>query len=768
MDLLLATRNRHKLAEIAAILGPGLRALTLDDRPDAPLVMEDEPTLEGNARKKAAQTAAATGLWCLADDTGLEVEALHGAPGVHSARYAGPDCDYAANNRKLLEELRGLPPERRRAAFRTIMALASPDGKVTMEEGRLEGVIADTPAGTGGFGYDPLFFVPSRGCTLAQMSLEEKNGLSHRAAALARILPHVRRLVLAAGLACLALPASAGRTEPASQTIWDQIMTEQATRDVREGAQYLDLKDYEGAVREFTRAVQADPADPTAHMMLGVGYYWTGRVDLSLAEYRKALEFDPQSAQAWLLTGIALAWKGEDKAAYEAFQKAAAYDPKRPDAQMNLGSIEASLGMMNEALAHTRKAIVFDSHNPLYHYQLAVLYRKLGRDADCIDALRRALNYFPEFEDALLELGAAQERSKVPQDALRSFRKAVDLKAHDAVARFRLGRLLLRDGQAKSARAVMAEAFRLTPEEGGGGLQLSVSYAGGKSQAEAPGEKPAAPAAPKPLDANDPLAVFSRNLERVPLDQSAVLEVDVLFTPKPKLVKAPAEGTSALGQALAKRLAGPESAPKAVRRQYQLRQAKPEERAAQIRQIVEDLKGLLQGAPSGADTRLGMNLTFTHLAEASASAGRGEAGPPAKVSFEPRQVGNDLGLWVIGTGWMGLVEEALPESGEAPSQPEQSDWWMATGLGYAALGDGQRALSAFERAVQLDAANAAAWLGRGVAAVMTGDEAGAVAALRAALRVDPKNRAASDGLKWLLRPAATKQPAQAAAVKGGG
>ena len=409
---------------------------------------------------------------------------------------------------------------------------------------------------------------------------------------------------------------------------------------------------------------------------------------------------------------------------------------------------------------------MLDSHNPLYHYQLAVLYRKLGRDADCIEALRHALNYFPEFEDALLELGAAQERSKAPQDALRSFRKAVDLKAHDAVARFRLGRLLLHDGQAKSARAVMAEAFRLTPEEGGGGLQLSVSYAGGKSQAEAPGEKPAAPAAPKFPDDNDPLAVFSRNLERVPLDQSAVLEVDVLFTPKLKLVKAPAEGSSALGQALAKRLAGPESAPKAVRRQYQLRQAKPEERAAQIRQIVEDLKGLMQGAPEGSDTRLGMNLTFTHLAEAST--GRGEAGPPAKVSFEPRQVGNDLGLWVIGTGWMGLVEEALPESGEAPNHPEQSDWWMATGLGYAALGDGQRALSAFERAVQLDGSNAAAWLGQGVAAVMTGDEAGAVAALRAALRVDPKNRAAQDGIKWLLRPAATKQPAQAGAGKGGG
>jgi cytochrome c-type biogenesis protein CcmH/NrfG len=180
---------------------------------------------------------------------------------------------------------------------------------------------------------------------------------------------------------------------------------------------------------------------------------------------------------------------------------------------------------------------------------------------------------------------------------------------------------------------------------------------------------------------------------------------------------------------------------------------------------MEDLRALLKGAPAGADTRLGMNLTFTHLAAAGAA--RGDAENPPKVSYEPRQVGNDLGLWVIGTGWMGLVEEVLPEAGESPSHPDQSDWWVATGLGYAILGDGQRALAAFARAVRLDPASVPALLGRSVGAVMTGDEPGAIAALGQALQVDPKNRAAKEGLKWLQRQAVPKESAQGAAKKGG-
>ena len=756
MDLLLATRNRHKIIELSSLLSSGWRVLSLDDRSDVPAVVEDAATLDGNARKKAMETAKATGLWCLADDTGLEVEALGKAPGVLSARFAGPRADYEANNRKLLEALKGVPPSRRRAVFRTVMALSSPEGLCVWEEGRLEGVIAEGPIGANGFGYDPLFFVPSSGRTLAQMSLEEKNAVSHRAAALRRILPHIRRLVLVALAGLWAIAAYAGRTEPGGQTVWDQIMASQADRSLRQGARYLDVKQYEEAIREFARAVQANPNDPATHMMLGVAYYWNGQVDFSLEEYRKAVNLDARSAQAWLLIGISLAWKGEVPGAHEAFKKATEFDPSRGDAQMNLGSIEESLGLMGEALDHTRRAVALDEKNPLYHFQLAMLYRKLGRDADSIESLNRALHLFADFEDALLELGAAEERSGERAGALKSFRRAVDLKSRDAAARFRLGRLYLMEGNADRARAVLSEAFHLTPEGEGGGLRLSVSYAGGhKTSSGESGDKSASPSAPPAGDSNDPLSVFARNLERIPLDQSALMEVDVVFVPKPTLVKASPESPSSLKRALSKRLSDSEGAPRAVRRQFELRAAPAPERAAQIQKVLAELRSILQSAPEGSDTRLGMNLTFTHLA--SAAGARADAEKPPKVSYEPRQVGNDLGLWVVGTGWMGLVEETLPEAGEAPSHPDQSDWWSATGLGYAVLGDGPKARAAFERAVALDSKNITALLGRAVASVMTGDEPGAVASLREVLKVSPKNRTAAEGLKWLLRPAASSK-----------
>ncbi len=748
MDLLLATRNRHKILELSSLLADGCRLLSLDDQRDAPAVVEDAATLEGNAQKKAVQTALATGLWCLADDTGLEVDALGKAPGVLSARFAGPQADYEANNRKLLESLKGMPAGRRQAAFRTIMALSSPDGRCVCEEGRLEGVIAEKPVGANGFGYDPLFFIPSLGKTLAQLSLPEKNSISHRAAALRKILPHIRRLMIAALLGLCATEAFAGRTEPGGQTVWDQIMAAQANRSLQQGARYLDSKQYETALHEFSRAVQANPNDPATHLMLGVAYYWNGQVDLSLEEYRKAIALDARNAQAWLLTGISLAWKGEVSGAHEAFKKAAELDPSRPDAQMNLGSIEESLNMMSEALDHVRRAVSLDDKNPLYHFQLAMLYRKLGRDTDSIDSLNGAIHLFPDFEDALLELGAAQERLGERAGALKNFRQAVDLKPRDAAARFRLGRLYLIDGNASRARAVLAEAFHLTPEGEGGGLRLSVSYAGGKkpSSGGAPdkSENPSAPAE----NPNDPLSVFSRNLERIPLDQSALMEVDVVFVPKPTLVQASAESASSLKRALSKRLADSEGTARAVRRQFELRAAPGPERAAQIKKVLDELRSIMQEAPEGSDTRLGMNLTFTHLTAANA---RANAETPPKVSYEPRQVGNDLGLWVVGTGWMALVEEVLPESEEA-SLKDQSDWWSTTGLGYAVIGDGQKARAAFDRAVELDSSSLPALLGRSVSAVMTGDEASAVASLRAALKIAPKNRTAAEGLKWLLRP----------------
>jgi len=183
--VVLATRNQHKVKEIQALLSDGsMTFLSLADFPDLPEVVEDGTTCQENAVKKAMETAAGTGHWALADDTGLEVDALGGRPGVYAARYAGEGATYTDNCEKLLEELQNIPVGQRGARFLTVMALSDPEGQTQTVEGELQGQITEQFYGSHGFGYDPVFYVPNAHKTLAEMTLEEKNELSHRGKAL--------------------------------------------------------------------------------------------------------------------------------------------------------------------------------------------------------------------------------------------------------------------------------------------------------------------------------------------------------------------------------------------------------------------------------------------------------------------------------------------------------------------------------------------------------------------------------------------------------
>jgi XTP/dITP diphosphohydrolase len=194
MRLLIATRNRHKLDEIRAILSlPGLVLVGADDVPGLPDVEEDAPTFEGNALKKARTLQRASGMWTLADDSGLEVSALGGAPGVYSARYAGPAASYPANNAKLLAELDGVAD--RHAQFRCVLALCAPDAREWTVEGRCRGRIIHADRGTNGFGYDPLFVPDGFAQTFAELPAEVKNRISHRAQALAAAVVAWRELL---------------------------------------------------------------------------------------------------------------------------------------------------------------------------------------------------------------------------------------------------------------------------------------------------------------------------------------------------------------------------------------------------------------------------------------------------------------------------------------------------------------------------------------------------------------------------------------------
>ena len=183
--LVLATQNQDKKNEITRLLsGLGISLRTLDYYPDVPVVIEDGDTCEENAIKKAVEISKYTGHIALADDTGLDVKALDGRPGVFAARYAGLDSSYEDNWRKVLDEMQGVPWEQRHACFVTVAAIAQPGFEVCVTEGILRGMIATSPAGENVFGYDPIFFIPSFGKTMAELSMEEKNSISHRAIAL--------------------------------------------------------------------------------------------------------------------------------------------------------------------------------------------------------------------------------------------------------------------------------------------------------------------------------------------------------------------------------------------------------------------------------------------------------------------------------------------------------------------------------------------------------------------------------------------------------
>jgi XTP/dITP diphosphohydrolase len=184
MKTILASRNKGKLREFAKLLqGTGLDLSPLSDWPAIGELKEEEETFVGNARSKAWEVVEQTGLPALADDSGLAVDYLDGRPGVFSARYGGPGATVEEKNQKLLAELQGVPEEDRGAAFVCVLVLAFPGGREVLAEGRCQGLIAPGPKGENGFGYDPIFFVPGYGRTMAQLGPEIKNRISHRAKA---------------------------------------------------------------------------------------------------------------------------------------------------------------------------------------------------------------------------------------------------------------------------------------------------------------------------------------------------------------------------------------------------------------------------------------------------------------------------------------------------------------------------------------------------------------------------------------------------------
>ncbi|UCG26205.1 MAG: XTP/dITP diphosphatase [Chloroflexota bacterium] len=196
MKLLVATRNKGKVAELADMLADlQIKWLGLEDIPGVEEVAETGQTFEENAKLKASGYAAQSGLLTLADDSGLEVDALDDRPGVHTARYGGEGLSPVQRYELLLEELRGVRWPERKARFRCVVALSTPTAMVGTASGVCEGVIALESAGEGGFGYDPIFYLPDKGRTMAQLAAGEKHRISHRGRAFAAITPLLRKIL---------------------------------------------------------------------------------------------------------------------------------------------------------------------------------------------------------------------------------------------------------------------------------------------------------------------------------------------------------------------------------------------------------------------------------------------------------------------------------------------------------------------------------------------------------------------------------------------
>jgi len=197
MRILIATMNTGKLLEYERLLAevPGLELETMAALPEAIDVVEDRDTFRGNALKKAMEIATVAGMPCLADDSGLEVDALGGGPGVYSARYAGEGSTDSENNAKLLDELSGIADDERTARFRCAIVIVDQSGReLAMAEGACEGRIGSEPRGSHGFGYDPLFVPEGYAQTMAELGPETKNEISHRAKAAAKLVPILREL----------------------------------------------------------------------------------------------------------------------------------------------------------------------------------------------------------------------------------------------------------------------------------------------------------------------------------------------------------------------------------------------------------------------------------------------------------------------------------------------------------------------------------------------------------------------------------------------
>lgn len=519
-----------------------------------------------------------------------------------------------------------------------------------------------------------------------------------------------------------------------SQTVWDRIMLEQSVTDLRRGLGEMSTAKYQAAANSFAKAIVKNPQDPLPHFLYGSSLYWSGRVDDAMSEYREGLRLAPQEPMGYQLLGIAWGWKGDISHAQENFLRANQLNPYKADTHMNLGSTYAAQKNFEKALDHFRQAVTLAPREPLYHYQLGNLYDFMGRDEQAESSYKKALKLFYNYEDAQLALAALYEKQEKYDQALKYYKKAVKTKPGDFVARLRYSYLLLRQGQTEKAREVLEGAFSIVrfKEEG---LALNAVYRANGRNKESFQEQ---------------IEKFTQSVLQVPPSKDVNIEVALDFVPaasaQPKTQKSKfAEAYQALRTQTD--ISADGLTPMSFKRNFVLPAAEENQRQAQLQALTDELQKTVSAAADKYD--ISMALQGQTMDYRSATALTQNRTAPPKAVYDPRIVGNDMGLWVIGKNWGRYVEEIETDLQEEILAGKGIEYYLLQGLAGLLSGRSNEAKEAFSSAQKQAPQDILPLLGLGTAAVIDADDETAQTYYRQALQIEPENKTAKKNLKVL-------------------
>ncbi|GAB4030167.1 MAG: hypothetical protein Fur0012_05660 [Elusimicrobiota bacterium] len=505
--------------------------------------------------------------------------------------------------------------------------------------------------------------------------------------------------------------------KPVHETFFDRLMKEQSDMDLVRGARLMEESRYREAAVEFAKAVDKNPSS-NAFAMYGAALYWLGDIDGSIQQYEEALKKDPKNAIAWQLKGISKARKGLGDEALENFLKALELEPRRSDINMNIGSIYFSRGFMSSALSYMKSAVKYEPSNPLYIYQLGLVYFYLERYQDAEECFSAALSRSYDYEEAALWLGLTMERQGNKKGALKNYLKAISLRPGDFFARYKAARLLSSSGKEKEAVSQIASSFLIRRSHPDSGLSLFIAY-GGKGETLSAGELK--------KFSNPNLDQIYKNLIKAPCDEELSFSVDIISTPAMTLEKKDEKLSSALkrSSAMKKRYSG---------KSLTLPPSNPQEREKAISSALSSIdKEALLNDPS-----------YNHKINFYMSSSKPAAEKKSVAVYSPRDVGNQMGLWVYGNNWLDVLSEDIESFSNLPASPLDS---MIRGLAFLLYGEGEESIDFFKKAEKNYPREAL--LGMASARVSLGQEKEACELLEKALKLAPGDYLIKENLKWL-------------------